>query len=227
MAVLFTNPFDTIKVRLQLQGTKAAKVYTNSWDALVKIHKAEGLQGLQKGLTPAILREGSKNLFRIGMYDPIMSILHAPPLPSSVSSSSSSPSIVRKRNTAPAWKRALAGSLCGVMGAVSCNPFELVKTRLQSASSGNSAAVGHQHGYTGVWHALTVIVKQDGFKGLYRGSLLSVSRSILGSGANLATYSLMKEHLILERGWADSALLDMVCGLTSGLVSWCSFYTID
>lgn len=65
-----------------------------------------------------------------------------------------------------------------------------------------------------------MIVKQDGAKGLYRGSLLSMSRSILGSGANLASYSLMKEHLILEKGWADSAILDMVCGLTSGLVSW-------
>jgi solute carrier family 25 protein 34/35 len=78
----------------------------------------------------------------------------------------------------------------------------------------------HGKRYTGVWHALTVIVKQDGIKGLYRGSLLSMSRSILGSGANLASYSLMKEHLILEKGWADSAVLDMVCGLTSGLVSW-------
>jgi solute carrier family 25 protein 34/35 len=138
MAVLFTNPFDTIKVRLQLQGT-TDKVYRNSWDALLKIRRAEGLQGLQKGLTPAILREGSKNLFRIGMYDPIMAILHPPKTSAAVSQST-------KRNTAPAWKRALAGSLCGVMGAVSCNPFELVKTRLQSASSGGATAVGHQHG---------------------------------------------------------------------------------
>lgn len=72
----------------------------------------EGMKGLQKGLIPAILREGSKNFFRIGMFDPIMMVLHDP-----------------KKGRAPAWKRVVAGSLCGVMGAASCNPFELVKTR--------------------------------------------------------------------------------------------------
>jgi solute carrier family 25 protein 34/35 len=50
------------------------------------------------------------------MFDPIMKILHPP--------EKNKPS-----TSAPAWKRIVAGSLCGVMGAVSCNPFELVKTR--------------------------------------------------------------------------------------------------
>jgi hypothetical protein len=138
IAVIVTNPFDTIKVRLQLQGEtvqrltpeqrSSSKVYHNSLDAFKKIFQNEGILGLQKGLTPAILREGSKNLFRIGMYDPIMSLIHD-----------------SSKSRAPGWKRALAGSLCGAMGAVSCNPFELVKTRLQSASKGR-LAVGTQHG---------------------------------------------------------------------------------
>ena len=66
------------------------------------------------------------------MFDPIMNILHDP-----------------KSGRAPGWKRVVAGSLCGVMGAVSANPFELVKTRLQSSALGLNA-VGHQHGYTGI-----------------------------------------------------------------------------
>ncbi|KAJ8329995.1 hypothetical protein BDV3_003335 [Batrachochytrium dendrobatidis] len=217
-AVLFTNPFDTIKVRLQLQGQKPIKpligsantlpqpdkVYKNSIDAFVKILKNEGIKGLQKGLTPAILREGSKNLFRLGMYDPIMHAMHDP-----------------SSGRAPAWKRMVAGSICGVMGAASCNPFELVKTRLQSASS-QSLAIGHQHGYTGVWHALKSIYNKEGVSGLYRGSLLSMMRSIVGSGTNLAWYSMMNEYLIVEMKWNDNALLDMVCGLSSGIVS-CAF----
>jgi len=48
LAVLFTNPFDTAKVRLQLQGQSGEKVYKNSIDCLVKIYKNEGIQGLQK-----------------------------------------------------------------------------------------------------------------------------------------------------------------------------------
>ncbi|KAH6566530.1 hypothetical protein BASA60_009464 [Batrachochytrium salamandrivorans] len=193
-AVLFTNPFDTIKVRLQLQGQSfkklagssapltiaSDKAYRNSADAFVKILKNEGLRGLQKGLTPAILRESSKNLFRLGMYDPIISIIHD-----------------SSQGRAPAWKRMLAGSICGVMGAVSCNPFELVKTRLQSSATG-SLAVGTP------------------------ARIHCMFRSIVGSGTNLAWYSLMNEYLTVEMKWKDNALLDMVCGLSSGIVS-CAF----
>lgn len=119
------------------------------------------------------------------MYDPIMDAIHD-----------------SKVGSAPIWKRLLVGSICGMMGALSCNPFELVKTRyefiyisfnlrLQSAASG-TIVVGHQHGYTGVWQGLEHIIKSDGLSGLYRGSLLSIARSAVGSGANLAVFSIMK-----------------------------------
>ncbi|KAJ3369059.1 hypothetical protein HDU91_000098, partial [Kappamyces sp. JEL0680] len=170
IAVVFTNPFDTAKVRLQLQGQTGGVA---------------------------------------GMFDPIMNVLHDP-----------------KQGRAPGWKRVVAGSMCGVMGAVSCNPFELVKTRLQSAASGKMA-VGHQHGYTGVVSAIKTIYSQEGFRGLYRGSVLSMGRSVVGSGANLSCFSIMKEYLNVELKWKDGALLDMVSGLASGVVSCIFMNPID
>ena len=47
-----------------------------------------------------------------------------------------------------------------------------------------------------------------------------MGRSIVGSGTNLASYSMIKEWLQRERGWADTVTLDMVAGLSSGVVSW-------
>ena len=44
------------------------------------------------------------------MFDPILNAIH-------------------HNDNPPAYKRVIAGSLCGIMGAASCNPFELVKTR--------------------------------------------------------------------------------------------------
>lgn len=210
IAVLFTNPFDTIvkdvylsqKVRLQLQDRTKETVYRNSFDAFRKIWDREGLRGLQKGLQPAILREASKNLFRIGLFEPILRFMHDPEL-----------------GSAPAYKRMFAGSLCGVLGAIACNPFELIKTRLQSGSPGN-ISVGHQHNYRNVWHGWKSIYVKEGFSGLYRGSQLSMLRSFVGSGANLASYSLLKEHLIVEKKWTDSWKVDMVAGLASGVASW-------
>jgi solute carrier family 25 protein 34/35 len=143
------------------------------------------------------------------MYDPIMAIMHDP-----------------SKGSAPGWKRMVAGSICGVLGAISCNPFELVKTRLQSSAAGK-IAVGHQYKYAGVWDALVQTVHQDGIKGLYRGSVLSSGRSIVGSGTNLASYSMMKEYLILKKGWKDTWVLDMICGLGSGAVSCFFMNPID
>ena len=55
--------------------------------------------------------------------------------------------------------------------------------------------------------------------------MLSMGRSVVGSGSNLTAYSLMKESL-LERKWKDGVTLDLICGLGSGLVSWFKFWLI-
>ncbi|KAI8836795.1 mitochondrial carrier domain-containing protein [Chytriomyces cf. hyalinus JEL632] len=187
-------------------------IYRNSFDAIHKILRNEGIRGLQKGLFPAILKEGSKNFFRIGMYDPFMTMIHDP-----------------KTGSSPPWKRMLAGSMCGVMGAFSCNPFELIKTRLQSQVSAANAhqAVGHQFQYKNSWDAMVKTYASDGLKGLYRGSVLSMARSFVGSGVNLTTYSMMKEYLILKRNWKDDWVLDMVAGLGSGIASCIAMNPID
>ncbi|KXS17678.1 mitochondrial carrier [Gonapodya prolifera JEL478] len=218
VACIFTNPFDTAKIRLQLQGAHSERPspspnstpgtsprtpklhYRNSFDVIYKTIKYEGITGLQRGLVPAIWKEASKNVFRIGMYDPLVRLMHDP-----------------RDGSPPVWKRILAGSLSGAMGAFSCNPFELIKTRLQSTSP--THAVGHQHHYTGVIQALRHIVSTEGVSGLYRGSVLNIGRSILGSGSNLAAYSVIKEWLTLDRGWGDTVEVDMIAGMGSALAS--------
>jgi Ca2+-binding EF-hand superfamily protein len=201
LACIFTNPFDTIKIRMQLQGEGQA-VYKNSFDALTKIIKLEGPLALERGLTPAILKEASKNVFRLGLFEPIMNILHDP-----------------SHGSAPVWTRMLAGGISGVVGALSCNPFELVKTQIQSKSSNPASQVGFQHQHKGVLDALTTIVKKDGVKGLYRGSGVNMMRSFIGSSSNLSAYSLMKEYLMTKRHWKDDAKLDTIAGLIAGGVS--------
>lgn len=46
-----------------------------------------------------------------------------------------------------------------------------------------------------------------------------MGRSVVGSGANLASFSMLKEYLVVERKWKDNAFADMVAGLSSGIVS--------
>eukprot|EP00742_Colponemidia_sp_Colp-10_P010926 GILJ01012062.1.p1 GENE.GILJ01012062.1~~GILJ01012062.1.p1 ORF type:complete len:552 (+),score=71.10 GILJ01012062.1:45-1658(+) len=203
MAVLFTNPFDTAKVRLQLQNsTFGPTVYRNSIDCLIKIARNEGIRGLQKGLVPAAWREGSKNVFRIGMFEPILNTLHNRELD----------------GAPPMWKRIVAAATSGGLGAVACNPFELIKTRLQAESKGNKA-VAYEHSYSGTWSAFRSILKHEGVSGLYRGSSMSVVRAIVGSGANLPTYSVMREYVLTNRLLADNSFTDIVCSMISSAMT--------
>lgn len=203
-AVLFTNPLDTAKVRLQLQNRTKVQVYRNSFDCIAKILKSEGIRGIQKGLTPAIFRESSKNIFRIGLFDPILNYLHDKK---------------KEKTIAPLWKRIVASATTGAMGAVSCNPFELIKTRLQAQTQSTTMAIGHQHNYSGMLSAFSDILKKDGPAGLYKGSGLSVVRGIFGTAANLTTYSLLRDYILANNILPDSPWTDALCSCTSSFVA--------
>ena len=84
---------------------------------------------------------------------------------------------------------------------------------MQSASS-----YGNHH-YNGLLHAIKSIYTQEGIKGLYRGTGLSMGRSMLGSGVNLSVFSWIKQ-VGQEVGYRDGVFLDLVSGLASGFMAW-------
>eukprot|EP00835_Amoeboradix_gromovi_P006811 NODE_897_length_3326_cov_0.272699.p1 type:complete len:318 gc:universal NODE_897_length_3326_cov_0.272699:126-1079(+) len=181
IACLFTNVFDTTKIRLQLDSQN---IYKGSWDCIRTTYKNEGMRGLQKGLIPAIWKEGSKNIFRIGAYDPILQKLMNQHGNGSSQSGKNKPKPLL-------WQRLLAGAFSGALGAMACNPFELVKTRLQSRAI---KQVGEQYSYTGMIGGFKEIVQKGGIAGLYRGTSISTVRSIIGSSTNLTSFSLLQEY---------------------------------
>mmetsp|Transcript_3710 Transcript_3710/g.5395 ORF Transcript_3710/g.5395 Transcript_3710/m.5395 type:complete len:102 (+) Transcript_3710:505-810(+) len=75
VAVLFSNPMEVAKTRLQMQNELSRdkpRVYGSVFDVLQKTWKREGIRGVQRGLTISILRDGSKCCFRLGLYEPIL-----------------------------------------------------------------------------------------------------------------------------------------------------------
>ncbi|CAG8729544.1 4521_t:CDS:2 [Cetraspora pellucida] len=220
MAVVFTLPFDTIKVRMQLQGEvrfikdstgKTIRIVAEKFRLFKKNLQIRRFTRSRKRTCSLHIKREFQECFSLGkitskgLYDPILAVIH----PTDDYTSSSS---------APAWKRMFAGGLCGALGAVSANPFELVKTRLQS-SAAHAIAVGNQYGYTSVTSALRrIMFEEGGIKGLYRGSMISVGRGILGSAANLSSYTMLKDYAKRE-GYSDGIPLDMACSLMSAFVS--------
>jgi len=70
--VLGTNPMDRAKTLTQLPGKKYGK---NVVECLRTVCKQEGvMRGLYRGLPVAMVRESSKNMFRIGLFGPILKV---------------------------------------------------------------------------------------------------------------------------------------------------------
>lgn len=72
-ACLFSNPFDVIKTRMQLQGElrrrgEHAVFYKNVFHGGWVIAKNEGIHGLQKGLVTAIFMHSIRNSTRLGKH---------------------------------------------------------------------------------------------------------------------------------------------------------------
>ncbi|KAF4097182.1 solute carrier family 25 member 34 [Onychostoma macrolepis] len=197
-ACVLTNPLEVVKTRLQLQGELAAqgsyrRLYRGVMQALWLVAGADGLRGLQKGLTAALLYQGLMNGVRLGFY----SYTEASGL------------------TDAAGGRLVAGAAAGALGAFIASPAYLVKTHLQ-AQTVTAIAVGHQHNHQGVLSAFVSIYRREGVTGLWRGVNGAVPRVMVGSAAQLATFSSSKDW-VTRAQWFDPH--SWLAALTAAMIS--------
>ncbi|CAG8477747.1 7053_t:CDS:2 [Ambispora leptoticha] len=204
-AVTFTNPWEVVKTRFQLQGegelarasANSPKPYKNIFQAFYIISRYEGLRGIQQGLGPAYAYQLVMNGLRLGLYDPIRNSLT---------------STFNASNTSMAISMAAAG-ISGIVGAAIGSPLYLVKTRMQAhvktrmQAHSPQFAVGHQHSYRNTFHALTSIWREGGLPGLYRGADASMLRTGVGSSVQLSSYFLVKRWAIQKTGMSDNDIL--------------------
>lgn len=151
----------------------------------------EGPAGLQAGLPIAVIREGSKNLFRLGMFEPLLYALHD-----------------RQNGPPPLYKRMLAGMASGALGAYTCNPLDLLKSRMQNQ-------VGRAGDYKGPVDGLTRLLREEGLAGAWRGCHIGALRSSVNTAANLTTYTALKDYLKLHHGARETVDLHVGCSFAS------------
>lgn len=149
-ASIFSNPFDVLKTRLQLQGELRARGehtvhYKNTLHGAYVVAKNEGIRGLQKGLGTAMIMHSVRNSIRLGSYQWL----------------SNHGFICDKDGKTIFYKSFVASALSGAAGAFCGSPLFLIKTQLQSQAA-DTIAVGHQHGHSGLVHALRKIYSNHG-----------------------------------------------------------------
>ncbi|KAL9694799.1 hypothetical protein quinque_014084 [Culex quinquefasciatus] len=194
-AGIFSNPFDVIKTRQQLQGELGDQpgTHRNPYRSIFKsfqsILKAEGIAGLQKGLVSALAFQFTMNSIRLGIYQ-----------------TAENYEWTRGRNKLTSLLYSIGwGGLSGVIGATVACPLYMIKTQIQATSHGKYA-VGFQHNHAGTFDALAGIYRTYGITGLWRGYPGIVTRTAVGSSAQLATFSQCKEFFVQFEFFQESVM---------------------
>merc|ERR1719199_670024 len=175
-------------------------------DCAGKLVKSEGAGALFKGLPPALLRQSTYGSLRYGLYGPIRNSLGVKP--------------GTPKHEIPLSKKILAGAGAGALSSAVANPTDLVKVRLQTDGQlkGPDGAYLPKK-YTGMGHAFSSIVKEEGVLGLWKGVGPTCGRATALAAAELASYDEAKGLFKKHAGLSDGLLLTVCTAFISGYIS--------
>ncbi|AAS51871.1 ADL049Wp [Eremothecium gossypii ATCC 10895] len=170
--VVFTNPLEIVKIRLQVKSDYVADAARNSVNA-ISVIKNLGLIGLYRGAGACLLRDIPFSAIYFPTYAHIKSnVFNFDPKDSD------------KRNKLNTWQLLVSGGLAGMPAAFLTTPFDVIKTRLQiDPKKGESV-------YNGIWDAARTILKEEGIKSFFKGGPARVLRSSPQFGFTLAAYEI-------------------------------------
>ena len=173
VAIAFVlTPVELVKCRMQVQDTlpPSKRLYHSTLDCAKKICQRDGIRGLFLGLFPCAVREIPGNGIWYGVYESAKSYL-CKDIPAT---------------EVPMYKVAFAGSLAGASYWSAFFPADVVKTRIQI----DSAYKDHT-----LWKGLGDVYREGGFRALYKGWGITISRAIPAHAALFVTFEFFKSSL--------------------------------
>ncbi|XP_066063170.1 putative mitochondrial transporter UCP3 isoform X1 [Chamaea fasciata] len=181
IADLCTFPLDTAKVRLQIQGevriprTISSVEYRGVLGTLSTMVRTEGARSLYNGLAAGLQRQMSFASIRIGLYDSVKQ-LYTP----------------KGAESTGMATRLLAGCTTGAVAVACAQPTDVVKVRFQASRALSDSA----RRYSGTVDAYRTIAREEGIRGLWRGTLPNIARNAIINCGELVTYDLLKDALL-------------------------------
>jgi hypothetical protein len=161
----FTHPIELIKTRMQITN----KPFMQNFTSLIN---NEGPLALWRGVRVAWAREIVYSSIKIGGYKPIRDLICTDRTPSFLN-------------------KFAAGAICGSVGCVFGNPFDVLKIKIQASKSAVS-----------VKDILKTEYKQKGFRMLHRGLGINIMRATVLNGTKMSTYDASKGILETRFGWS-------------------------
>ncbi|EME28022.1 mitochondrial carrier (BOU / S-adenosylmethionine carrier) [Galdieria sulphuraria] len=137
-------PFDVVKQRMQLQKTS-----TSFFSVVSRVYTERGIGAFFAGYTTTLVMEVPYTAVHFATYEGVKHfLLHYRQVPEHQFSISS---------------HLIAGAMAGTVASGLTNPLDVVKTRLQTQGEVTSSS------YKNMLHAMTIIFKEEGFRGFLRG----------------------------------------------------------
>lgn len=207
-ATCVVQPLDLVKTRMQISGMGgAAKEYNNTFDAIGKIIRREGLLAMYKGLSAAIMRQATYTTTRLGVY------------------TSLNDTYKQKTNKAPNLLISMTmGMTAGAVGSFVGNPSELILIRM---TADGRLPVAERRNYTGFFNALFRIAREEGVVSLWRGCVPTMGRAMVVNAAQLASYSQAKAYLVSSELMKEGIGLHFTASMFSGLITTAASLPVD
>ncbi|XP_036062488.1 mitochondrial basic amino acids transporter [Onychomys torridus] len=196
--VLVGHPFDTVKVRLQVQNMEKPQ-YRGTLHCFQAIIKQESVLGLYKGLGSPLMGLTFINALVFGVQG----------------------NTLRALGQDSPLNQFLAGAAAGAIQCVICCPMELAKTRLQLQD------VGPARTYKGSLDCLVQIYRHEGLRGINRGMVSTLLRETPSFGVYFLTYDVLTRAMGCEPDDRLLVPKLLLAGGTSGITSWLSTYPMD
>ncbi|ELW71874.1 Mitochondrial uncoupling protein 3 [Tupaia chinensis] len=212
-ADLLTFPLDTAKVRLQvpggqplvvsvhtqplsttylpgpsshsvpqIQGEKQASQaapsvqYRGVLGTILTMVRTEGPRSPYNGLVAGLQRQMSFASIRIGLYDSVKQF-YTP----------------KGADNTSVTTRILAGCTTGAMAVTCAQPTDVVKVRFQASVQ---LGPGSDRKYSGTMDAYRTIAREEGVRGLWKGTWPNITRNAIVNCAEMVTYDIVKEKLL-------------------------------
>ncbi|NXP11043.1 UCP3 protein, partial [Thinocorus orbignyianus] len=201
IADLCTFPLDTAKVRLQIQGevriprSSSTVEYRGVLGTLRTMVRTEGPRSLYRGLAAGLQRQMSFASIRIGLYDSVKQ-LYTP----------------KGAESTGLAARLLAGCTTGAVAVACAQPTDVVKVRFQATGAMPESA----RRYSGTVDAYRTIAREEGIRGLWRGTLPNITRNAIVNCGELVTYDLIKDALLRAQLMTDNVPCHFVAAFGAG-----------
>ncbi|XP_034190352.1 calcium-binding mitochondrial carrier protein Aralar1 isoform X5 [Osmia lignaria lignaria] len=170
--VIFTNPLEIVKIRLQVAGEIAGGAKVRAWTVVKEL----GLFGLYKGARACFLRDVPFSAIYFPMYAHLKTRL------------------ADEGGYNTPLSLLASGAIAGVPAAALVTPADVIKTRLQVVARQGQTT------YNGLLDCAKKIFKEEGPRAFWKGATARVFRSSPQFGVTLFTYELLQRLFVVDFG---------------------------